>query len=68
MRDYDFHWGADRDHLEQRRQEVENRMTVRNLIDYLKQFEKDTLVYLTSDDAPDVGEYLVLDTIPLADD
>lgn len=44
---------------------MNKQMNVGQLIDYLRQFEKDLPVYLAGDTAPDAGEYLVLECIPL---
>jgi len=44
-------------------------MTIADVIDYLKQFDKDTRVVLTTDDIPstypDYTTYISLDTLPL---
>lgn len=40
-------------------------MTVSDLIEYLKRYAGDTPVYLSGADAPDTGEYIALDHLPL---
>jgi hypothetical protein len=39
-------------------------MTVNELIDYLRQYDGDTAVFLLSEDGPDTGDYLALDCVP----